>query len=235
MLAKTLMRALYAAASASNAVSQQVVGEGAGASSGVCYAVWTSLAASIAAVQRPGRRVLSLTFMLLCLLCNPALHCAAPPHAGHRGGALDGGGRRQHQPGGRVPLAAHWWGWAAAAPGCCTALECCPCPARILTLSACHPAPPASRPPCPPHTDSRVDGLFKAFAISLPENSELLDRIPEADPTLLHEVRCGAEGPCGAEGCVGLRGGLKGQADGWAAEGWGGGLLRVCLCEHGSQ
>ncbi|EFN58926.1 hypothetical protein CHLNCDRAFT_19903 [Chlorella variabilis] len=36
---------------------------------------------------------------------------------------------------------------------------------------------------------ARVDGAFKAFAISLPENSELMDKIPEADPILLHEVR----------------------------------------------
>lgn len=38
-------------------------------------------------------------------------------------------------------------------------------------------------------TDSRVDGTFKAYAISLPEMSELIDKIPGADPTLLHEVR----------------------------------------------
>lgn len=37
--------------------------------------------------------------------------------------------------------------------------------------------------------DLSVDGAFKAFAISLPENSELIDKIPGADPTLLHEVR----------------------------------------------
>jgi hypothetical protein len=33
-----------------------------------------------------------------------------------------------------------------------------------------------------------VDGTFKAYAISLPEMSELIDKIPGADPTLLHEV-----------------------------------------------
>ncbi|PSC69009.1 puromycin-sensitive aminopeptidase isoform X1 [Micractinium conductrix] len=37
--------------------------------------------------------------------------------------------------------------------------------------------------------DVSVDGAFKAFAISLPEISELLDKLPEADPLLLHEVR----------------------------------------------
>jgi hypothetical protein len=37
--------------------------------------------------------------------------------------------------------------------------------------------------------DTQVDGAFKAFAVSLPENSELMDQIPGADPTLLHEVR----------------------------------------------
>ncbi|PRW56145.1 puromycin-sensitive aminopeptidase isoform X1 isoform A [Chlorella sorokiniana] len=38
-------------------------------------------------------------------------------------------------------------------------------------------------------TDSSVDGAFKAYAISLPELSELVDKIPEADPVLLYEVR----------------------------------------------
>lgn len=33
-----------------------------------------------------------------------------------------------------------------------------------------------------------MDGTFKAFAISLPESSELIDRIPEADPVLLYQV-----------------------------------------------
>lgn len=37
--------------------------------------------------------------------------------------------------------------------------------------------------------DSVIDGTFKAFAISLPSDTELLDAIPGADPTLLHEVR----------------------------------------------
>lgn len=37
--------------------------------------------------------------------------------------------------------------------------------------------------------DPSVDGTFKAFAISLPESSELIDRIPEADPVLLYQVR----------------------------------------------
>jgi hypothetical protein len=33
-----------------------------------------------------------------------------------------------------------------------------------------------------------VDGTFKAFAVSLPETSELVDRIPEADPAALYQV-----------------------------------------------
>ena len=51
-----------------------------------------------------------------------------------------------------------------------------------------------------------MDGLFKAFAISLPENSELLDRIPEADPTLLHEVGGGLGWGWGGLGCRGVCG-----------------------------
>lgn len=38
--------------------------------------------------------------------------------------------------------------------------------------------------------DDKVDGAFKAYAVSLPEQSELVDKIPEADPVLLYEVRC---------------------------------------------
>ncbi|KAI7843850.1 hypothetical protein COHA_002401 [Chlorella ohadii] len=38
-------------------------------------------------------------------------------------------------------------------------------------------------------TDKTVDGAFKAYAVSLPEQSELVDKIPEADPVLLYEVR----------------------------------------------
>lgn len=38
-------------------------------------------------------------------------------------------------------------------------------------------------------TDSAVDGTFKAFAISLPADTELIDVIPGADPTGLHKVR----------------------------------------------
>jgi aminopeptidase N len=37
--------------------------------------------------------------------------------------------------------------------------------------------------------DQSVDGQFKAFAMSLPSDSELVDSIPDADPTLLHDVR----------------------------------------------
>lgn len=37
--------------------------------------------------------------------------------------------------------------------------------------------------------DPKVDGQYKAFAISLPSDSELLDAIPGADPTLMHAVR----------------------------------------------
>ncbi len=33
-----------------------------------------------------------------------------------------------------------------------------------------------------------MDGAFKAYAVSLPEQSELVDKIPEADPVLLYEV-----------------------------------------------
>lgn len=41
-----------------------------------------------------------------------------------------------------------------------------------------------------PGADPSLDGTFKAFAISLPESSELIDRIPEADPLLLYQVGC---------------------------------------------
>lgn len=37
--------------------------------------------------------------------------------------------------------------------------------------------------------DDRVDGAFKAFALGLPADTELLAAIPEADPCVLHEVR----------------------------------------------
>lgn len=37
--------------------------------------------------------------------------------------------------------------------------------------------------------DKTVDGQFKAFAVSLPSDNELIDSIPNADPTLLHDVR----------------------------------------------
>jgi aminopeptidase N len=37
--------------------------------------------------------------------------------------------------------------------------------------------------------DAKVDGAFKAFAISLPTDSELLVSLPEADPLLLYGVR----------------------------------------------
>lgn len=37
-------------------------------------------------------------------------------------------------------------------------------------------------------SDPSLDGTFKAFAINLPGSSELLDRIPEADPLLLYQV-----------------------------------------------
>ena len=37
--------------------------------------------------------------------------------------------------------------------------------------------------------DDRVDGQYKAFAISLPADTELISAIPDADPTLLHAVR----------------------------------------------
>ncbi len=39
-----------------------------------------------------------------------------------------------------------------------------------------------------PPSDPSLDGTFKAFAINLPGSSELLDRIPEADPVLLYQV-----------------------------------------------
>ncbi|CAG9464309.1 unnamed protein product [Pedinophyceae sp. YPF-701] len=38
-------------------------------------------------------------------------------------------------------------------------------------------------------TDKALDGSFKAMAISIPSPSELVDAIPEADPTLIHDVR----------------------------------------------
>lgn len=38
-------------------------------------------------------------------------------------------------------------------------------------------------------TDPSVDGQYKAFAISLPADTELIAAIPGADPTLLHGVR----------------------------------------------
>lgn len=38
-------------------------------------------------------------------------------------------------------------------------------------------------------TDDTVDGQYKAFAISLPTDTELVASIPSADPTLLHQVR----------------------------------------------
>lgn len=47
-----------------------------------------------------------------------------------------------------------------------------------------------------PPADVSVDGAFKAFAISLPEISELLDKLPEADPLLLHEVLKSKHGSC---------------------------------------
>lgn len=37
--------------------------------------------------------------------------------------------------------------------------------------------------------DPNVDGQYKAFAISMPSDSELIDAIPQADPLLLHEIR----------------------------------------------
>ncbi len=37
--------------------------------------------------------------------------------------------------------------------------------------------------------DASVDGQYKAFAITLPQLSELVDAIPGVDPTLLHDVR----------------------------------------------
>eukprot|EP00798_Chlamydomonas_sp_ICE-L_P016229 gene16229-22395_t len=38
-------------------------------------------------------------------------------------------------------------------------------------------------------TDEKVDGMFKAMAVTLPSGSELYTAIPSADPTLIHEVR----------------------------------------------
>jgi hypothetical protein len=40
--------------------------------------------------------------------------------------------------------------------------------------------------------DDRVDGAFKAFALGLPADTELLAAIPEADPCVLHEVSTAA-------------------------------------------
>lgn len=37
--------------------------------------------------------------------------------------------------------------------------------------------------------DDRVDGMYKAFAVSLPSDSELIAAIPDTDPALLHQVR----------------------------------------------
>lgn len=37
-------------------------------------------------------------------------------------------------------------------------------------------------------SDGTVDGMYKAFAISLPADSEIISSIPGADPTLLHKV-----------------------------------------------
>lgn len=45
--------------------------------------------------------------------------------------------------------------------------------------------PPAC--PCTPPLQG-LDGSFKAMAVTLPSGTELLDEIPEADPTLLYEV-----------------------------------------------
>lgn len=39
-------------------------------------------------------------------------------------------------------------------------------------------------------TDPHLDGTFKAMAISLPSDAELIDAVPdEADPVAIHEVR----------------------------------------------
>lgn len=46
-----------------------------------------------------------------------------------------------------------------------------------------------NQPPTPINqTIQGLDGSFKAMAVSLPAGTELLDAIPEADPTLIHEV-----------------------------------------------
>lgn len=37
-----------------------------------------------------------------------------------------------------------------------------------------------------------LDGYFAAAAISLPAAAELIGTIPNVDPVLLHNVRCGA-------------------------------------------
>ena len=47
--------------------------------------------------------------------------------------------------------------------------------------------------------DESLDGTFRAAAISLPANSELIALIPEADPVLIHTIRCTARqkiSPC---------------------------------------
>jgi Domain of unknown function (DUF3458_C) ARM repeats len=38
-------------------------------------------------------------------------------------------------------------------------------------------------------TDKSLDGAFVSAAITLPDSNELLDEIPNADPTVLHQVR----------------------------------------------
>ena len=72
------------------------------------------------------------------------------------------------------------------AGGACQACAIAPLPLPCLTLLP--PAPCRAATP-PPPADDKVDGAFKAYAISLPEGSELVDKIPGADPVLLFEAR----------------------------------------------
>lgn len=41
--------------------------------------------------------------------------------------------------------------------------------------------------------DESLDGTFRAAAISLPAQSELIGLIPEADPVLVHSIRCASD------------------------------------------
>ena len=58
--------------------------------------------------------------------------------------------------------------------------------------------------------DSRADGAFKAFAVGLPADSELLDAIPGGNPIVLHQVGGGGRGLIVVAAVWGRRRGWKG-------------------------